>query len=512
MRYLFLVGLSLLAFEAGAATGSAAADTFYVRPSADCVNNGDGMAYACAASAGASGAWRTSAAVSYSTTTGVDDGDTLKFCGNFVEADLDTGAYFIFLASTVTAANEAGRITITGDCSADGGPSTATVTGGATMTIGFAMSVSDYITLQNFEFRDINQVVGNTCSPASDPDAPIFRNITGRGITNAGAAMSFNGVGYLADNIDIETAGEPIFICNGTTNVSAGTVRNARLVTTSTTDENADGIQQESGGGSITLENVSVYKSNPFKGCGLVGSALGAVKVDGFYCYYTGTSAAITGLAVDGSAAGGYVRNLWSNAPGSALLLRDDVTAFAGTFDVSTMICAGVERCISLDGAHPAGAFTFYQVSGWATGEWLYAVASFNPLSAVFRNMYVDAPTALDINASVAAADIDIDYTRYGPTVANWSWRGTTDTTFAAYQVTSSKDANSAVADPAFLGGTNPTSADGFKLKPDSTLCRAGTYVGKLKDYWGRSVDILDPSIGAMDCNAEYRTDILTRE
>ena len=97
MRLLILL-LSLFANSVWAATGSAAADTFYVRPAADCANNGDGMAYACAASAGASGAWRTSAAVSYSTTTGVDDGDTLKFCGSFVEADLDTGAFFIFLA------------------------------------------------------------------------------------------------------------------------------------------------------------------------------------------------------------------------------------------------------------------------------------------------------------------------------------------------------------------------------------------------------------------------------
>ena len=496
-----LIALLLLSFEAGAATGSAAADTFYVRPASDCANNGDGMAYACAASAGASGAWRTSAAVSYSTTTGVDDGDTLKFCGDFVEADLDTGQYFIFLAATVTAANEAGRITITGDCSADGGASKATVTGGSTMTVGFAMSVSDYITLDSFEFRDISQMVGNTCSPASDPDAPIFRNITGRGITNTGAAMSFNGIGYLAENIDIETVGEPIFICNGTTNVSAGTVQNARLVTTSITDENADGIQQESGGGAITLTNIDVYKYNPYKGCGLVGSATGAVKVDGFRCHYLGpAAAAVTGLAVDGSATGGYVRNLWSNAPGFALLLRDDVTAFSGTFDVSTMICAGVERCIWLDGAHPAGAFTFSNISGWATGEWLYAVASFNPLSAVFRNMYVDAPTALDINASVAAADIDIDYTRYGPTVASWSWRGTTDTTFAAYQATSSKDANSAVADPAFIGGTSPTTAEEFKLRSNSPLIRAGTcYLATgcaARDFGGRRPRV-PPDIGA---------------
>ncbi len=481
--FISLLLLVLFSLPAGAATGSAAADTFYVRPASDCANNGDGMAYACAASAGASGAWRTSAAVSYSTTTGVDDDDTLKFCGSFVEADLDTAQYFIFLAATVTAANEAGRITITGDCSADGGASVATVTGGSTMTTGFAMSVSDFITLDSFEFRDMLLMVGNTCSPASDPDAPIFRNITGRGITNTGAAMSFNGIGYLAENLDIETVGEPIFICNGTTNLSTGTVRNARLVSTSTSDPDADGIQQESGGGGITLEDVTVYKANPFKGCGIVGSALGPVRVINFSCNWTGVAgAAVSGLAVDGSATGGYVRGLWSNAPGAALLLRDDVTAFAGTFDVSAFAAAGASSVISLDGTHASGVFTFSNGSGWATGTGIVAESGFNPLSATFRNLAIDAPVGVDVHSTVAASDIDIDYVRWGPNVTSWKWRGTTDTTLAAYKTTSSKSANDTQGSMKWVGGINPTTADNFLPVVGSFLIGNGV-VGVKYDY-----------------------------
>ena len=74
-------------------------------------------------------------------------------------------------------------------------------------------------------------------------------------------------------------------------------------------------------------------------------------------------------------------------------------------------------------------------------------------------------------------------------------------------------------ANPRFLGGDTPTTAEGFKLISSSPLCNTGTYVDKIKDYWNRGVDILAPSIGAMDCNAEYnldtsttRTEILTRE
>lgn len=64
-----------------AATGSAAADTWYVRPTGACANNGDGLAYGCAASAGATGAFSTFANIIWTGTTGVDDDDTLYVCG-----------------------------------------------------------------------------------------------------------------------------------------------------------------------------------------------------------------------------------------------------------------------------------------------------------------------------------------------------------------------------------------------------------------------------------------------
>lgn len=484
-----------------------AGTVWYFRPASDCAFNGDGTAYDCAPSGGAAGAWRTSAAVSWAPTTGVDDGSVLKGCGDFVEADLDVNQYFIFLAGTVTAANEAGRIRIKGDCSDEGGRSYATVTGGSTMTVGFGMSTSDFITLEDFRFYNLTQMIGNTCSPASDPDAPIFRNLTGRNITNTGAAMSINGIGYLAENIDIETVGEPMFVCNGTTNVSAGEVRNARLVSTSTTDANADGIQQEAGGGGIKLTNIDVYKANPFKGCGIVGSATGAVQVDGFRCHWQGApGAAVSGLAVDGSATGGYVRGLWSNAPGSALILRDDVTSFAGTFDVSSVVGAGVAEILALDGAHASGVFTFSHISGWATEEGIVAESGFNPSSATFRNLAIDAPVGIDVNATVAAADIDIDYVRWGPNVASWKWRGTTDTSLADYQTTSSKGAADTQGSFDWVGGTNPTTAEGFRLSAGSPLAGAGTDLGdEIADFFGDLMYDGKWDIGAFRRDSCYR-------
>lgn len=71
----------VLPFPVLAATGSAAVDAFHVRPPADCPNNGDGLAYGCAASPGASGAWSGLQNVVWTGTTGVDDGDTLYVAG-----------------------------------------------------------------------------------------------------------------------------------------------------------------------------------------------------------------------------------------------------------------------------------------------------------------------------------------------------------------------------------------------------------------------------------------------
>jgi len=64
-------------------------ETLYVRPSGDCANNGNGRAFACAASAGATGAWNnftdlnTSTRLATTDTVGkVDPGDTLCVIGS----------------------------------------------------------------------------------------------------------------------------------------------------------------------------------------------------------------------------------------------------------------------------------------------------------------------------------------------------------------------------------------------------------------------------------------------
>lgn len=81
LLWLFLVfSISWPVYSDGA-VGSAAVDTWYVRPSTECSNNGDGLSYACAASAGAAGAFNSLTSVIWTATDGVDDGDTLCISG-----------------------------------------------------------------------------------------------------------------------------------------------------------------------------------------------------------------------------------------------------------------------------------------------------------------------------------------------------------------------------------------------------------------------------------------------
>jgi hypothetical protein len=492
--------------QAWGATGSAAADTFYVRPTADCAENGDGMAYACAASAGASGAWRGLASVSHSTTTGVDDGDTLKYCGNFVAADADTGTQMIFHAATVTAASEGARITETGDCSADGGSADATFTGGGAIVTGLAYSVSDYITFEHMRFTGFTNAIANTCSPASDPDAPKFNDIT---IDNtSGAGMVFTGVNYVLTDINIESQGEPLFVCNGVGSAATGAAARLTLTQLDVSDANADGFQVEAGGAGTSWTDITVNKWGAFKGCAILGSVSGISSIDGLDCTCLGTTAAVTGVAVDGSGAGGFLRNIKiKDCGGSAILLRADVTPFAGAFTVSGFICENTRECLALSGAHASGALSIYNGSGTFTEEAIFADSTYNPASTTFRNLALDGPIGISIDSAVAAADIDIDYTRYGPSVTSWIWRGTTDTTLAAYKTTSSKDAASTQNDMDWVGGTSPTDAAGFCPGPDSALLGAGSYIGAyVLGYGGESLPN-PPPIGARGlCNARRET------
>jgi hypothetical protein len=61
-------------------------EIFYVRPSDNCANNGDGTAYGCASEEGKAGAWKGFSSILWGASTGqVGPGDTLFVCGTHDE-------------------------------------------------------------------------------------------------------------------------------------------------------------------------------------------------------------------------------------------------------------------------------------------------------------------------------------------------------------------------------------------------------------------------------------------
>lgn len=107
IRYLFLVLFLISSLGANAAT-------WYVRPVAGGPYGSDnGTSYA--------DAWDGFAAVVWGV-SGVNSGDTLKVCGSFVTADYDGGGLAMLSV-------DQSNVIIDGDCSANGGSTTATFTG-----------------------------------------------------------------------------------------------------------------------------------------------------------------------------------------------------------------------------------------------------------------------------------------------------------------------------------------------------------------------------------------------
>lgn len=91
------------------------------------------------------------------------------------------------------------------------------------------------------------------------------------------------------------------------------------------------------------------------------------------------------------------------------------------------------------------------------------------------------------------------DYNSYEQEyTAAWYSAGSEYDTLSAWATAVSQESNSTVQAPQYVGGPNPTTAEGFKLKSTSPLRAAGTFVGSLQDYGNRRFKF-PPSIGAWE-------------
>lgn len=213
---LFITPLSLSAYG----------ETLYVRPSADCPTSGDGGAYTCSASPGGVGAWSKWSAVVEDATSGnsgqFGPGDTLKACGTFVPADKDGGANIGYLDKDGAYGSAK---TVDGDCSSDGGSSTATIDcqDDATATRGFILVDNNYVTIKNLAVNNCRSkgILGYNTGTVTQARNLVFENITFLDIRDGTAtpfALDLRGTDILVKNVTATNIGRSCFFSNGDRN------------------------------------------------------------------------------------------------------------------------------------------------------------------------------------------------------------------------------------------------------------------------------------------------------
>lgn len=184
-------------------------ETLYVRPPEACTYNGDGTAYACAASNGAAGAFRTSDNILVSATDEtagkVDPGDLLYVCGSFIKTTNGNFFYGPTDATGTGSGTTSNRVTISFACPGDPGSisalvgvssyafatyahdlnivlSTAVLQGGTLDVLILGDSTADETTTMNIT------VTGGTVTHSSAANTECVRAI-GRNITIDGTTI-----------------------------------------------------------------------------------------------------------------------------------------------------------------------------------------------------------------------------------------------------------------------------------------------------------------------------------
>lgn len=194
-------------------------------------------------------------------------------------------------------------------------------------------------------------------------------------------------------------------------------------------------------------------------------------------------------LAGDGSA-NGYAVKLLGNGSAYGNIVRNAKTCFfsnvAGTtVDYENNVCWGA-RNRGMD-ANTANAVTL----GFKNN----AVTMADGVTSSARPIVIGSGVTEDISNN--------RYYNLGASL--FADSGTTYASLAAWQA-HGEDENSTEGDPQFIGGTSPTTAEGFRLRATSPLAGAGTDLGdEVADYFGDTFYNGKWDIGAFRRDSCYR-------
>lgn len=461
---------------------------FYVRPAADCANNGDGTAYSCAASGGAAGAWRTMANVVWGV-SGVNTGDTLRPCSSeaspFAVADYDGGGL------AMLSVDQSGA-TVDGDCSAAGGSTLATFTGDDLRDYGLYCHDNTTcpnqtwrnISVSHFELRGFYVRNGATATNAlaftgdNLSCADILGGANAHCFTSYGTGASWsnlNGVRtsddtqyFEGDDFSLQTA-EFIYPAY----LSATNLGDCLQGQTQTDNARISGLRCD-------------HRNAATKQCIIITAGAGDdnALIEDSVCLFptTGNSTNLT-------------KGIYSDIPNTRFLRNYVQGAYYGIYvlgagaSVVGNILVGQElRGVDAVSTVASGThlIAHNSVSGATTGIVLNGGASVT--NDVYNNLVMNATTGYNKSGS---STLNQDYNAAYSNTTNSSGAGTIDFT----------------SDPMLIGGASPTTAEGFCLTPDSPLLAAGTYLGAwATGYAGQDLG-KPPAIGARGlCVGRART------
>lgn len=449
-----------------AAVGSAAIDTWYVRPAGACQNNGDGLAYGCAETVGGTGAFVAFSSVIWTATTGVDDGDILYVCGAHQTELLVGGSGAVGTP-----------IILDGACPNDPGSIDTSSLTGAIEAIEIADR--DYITVRRFG----SAILGGTL--------PVVQRTGIRGAKRH-AVFSFatatrTGITIEDNVVDNRTASHPSNVCHGIyfsgsgagaftvgrvrRNVSLGTSQNCA------NQSNNDSINIERASSDFIVEdnygtggnegidissNVTVIQRNR-----LFLNRFSGLKVHGI-------SVCPVGMTVVGN-------EMWGNAQHAVIFQDTQNTTFANNTLENTGGAVDALRYELVNACTHTGNNILNNIIRGDYSNGVLRVAGSDSTKATFEGSNTIMGNVYDQSGSSTTLIYFNNDTGNNVTKAN----------FSTWQSAHAKERNQV---PDFLSLVTPRD---WRLDPTSTLRRAGVWWGwRCQDVFGREC-LVPPDIGA---------------
>lgn len=443
-------------------------------------------------------------------------GDTVLVCdsGEHFHADSADGGAATML--TVTEPGTAGvPVTIDGDCSAYGGLSQAIIDpeNSATVTRGIHTLTNANITLKNMRVQNIagttisvGLALGTSSAEVSTDKNIIVDNVDVVGVEGAAAdETSKKCVTGFGGDIEVKNShfedcwDDAIQITGAGALVHDNTFARVSQGTTDGDCVQLTGNTTGPSTGSKAYRNTCDHSDKDTKQCFIMGAAADSPvrEVTDNVCYMPIGATTSNGILITGGT-GTVARNFVRGG-------NTCVQANSGdALNASANVCLSqTEKGIYAGSSVTAASITNNTASDIGQGAGATATACFasdvNTADHIIRNNVCSGSdgAGIDRQGTTAIETNNLVYDAATPASLNC-----TTATCAAQSTT--LHASDVTSDPKFVGGPNPTTAEGFRPSATSPLVGAGTDVGSEQDFFGDTY-YSSPDIGAFRRDSCYR-------